>query len=80
MSSTDHRRQLFGQSPRISALLQSVNHVIGDEVALLLAEPLAESPHELARPYKCEGERDPIRLHDEALKGLLPATAWREAR
>jgi hypothetical protein len=26
-----------------------------------------------------EGERDPERLHDEALEGLLPATAWREA-
>jgi len=25
-----------------------------------------------------EGERDPIRLHDGALEGLLPATAWRE--
>jgi len=26
-----------------------------------------------------EGERDPVRLHDEALEGLIPATAWREA-
>ena len=26
-----------------------------------------------------EGERDPVKLHDEALKGLLPAAAWREA-
>ena len=26
-----------------------------------------------------EGERDPVQLHDEALNGLLPATAWREA-
>jgi hypothetical protein len=26
-----------------------------------------------------EGERDPVRLHDEALQGLLPATVWREA-
>jgi hypothetical protein len=26
-----------------------------------------------------EGERDPVRLHDGALKGLIPATAWREA-
>jgi hypothetical protein len=24
-------------------------------------------------------ERDPVRLHDGALKGLIPATAWREA-
>jgi hypothetical protein len=39
-------------------------------------------PDELARSVlrvAVEGERDPIRLHDEALKGLLPATAWREA-
>ena len=53
------RRQLFRQPPRISVLLQSVNHVIGDEVALLLAEPLAESPHKLARPYESKGEREP---------------------
>ena len=26
-----------------------------------------------------EGERDPLRLHDGALEGLIPATAWREA-
>jgi hypothetical protein len=26
-----------------------------------------------------EGERDPVRLHDGALQGLVPATAWREA-
>jgi hypothetical protein len=26
-----------------------------------------------------EGERDPVRLHDDALKGLIPAAAWREA-
>ena len=26
-----------------------------------------------------EGEHDPVRLHDGALNGLLPATAWREA-
>jgi len=25
-----------------------------------------------------EGERDPVRLHDGALDGLLPATAWRK--
>ena len=39
-------------------------------------------PDELARAVlrlAMEGERDPIRLHDEALEGLLPATAWREA-
>ena len=26
-----------------------------------------------------EGERDPMRLHDGALNGLIPATAWRQA-
>ena len=26
-----------------------------------------------------KGERDPVQLHDGALKGLIPATAWREA-
>jgi hypothetical protein len=39
-------------------------------------------PDELARAVlrlAMEGERDPIRLHDEALNGLLPATTWREA-
>jgi hypothetical protein len=39
-------------------------------------------PDELARSVlrvAMEGERDPVRLQDEALKGLLPATAWREA-
>jgi hypothetical protein len=39
-------------------------------------------PDELARAVlrlAMKGERDPIRLHDEALEGLLPATTWREA-
>ena len=39
-------------------------------------------PDELARSVlrvAMEGERDPVGLHDEALKGLLPTTAWREA-
>jgi hypothetical protein len=39
-------------------------------------------PDELARAVlrlAMEGERDPVRLHDEALERLLPATAWREA-
>jgi hypothetical protein len=39
-------------------------------------------PDELARyvlRLAMEGERDPIQLHDGALKGLIPATAWREA-
>jgi hypothetical protein len=39
-------------------------------------------PDELARSVlhlAMEGERDPVRLHEGALDGLLPATAWREA-
>jgi hypothetical protein len=39
-------------------------------------------PDELARyvlRLAMEGERDPIQLHDGALQGLIPATAWREA-
>jgi hypothetical protein len=39
------------------------------------ADELARSVLRLAM----EGERDPVRLHDGALKGLLPATSWREA-
>lgn len=38
-------------------------------------------PHELARRIwhlAMEGERDPERLHDGALSGLVPATIWRE--
>jgi hypothetical protein len=39
-------------------------------------------PDELARSVlrlAMEGERDPVRLHDGALKGLLPAASWRDA-
>jgi hypothetical protein len=39
-------------------------------------------PEELARSVlnlAMEGERDPVRLHDEALKGLLPTASWRKA-
>src|SRR4029077_15042470 len=39
-------------------------------------------PDELARSMLAlamEGERDPVRLHDGALKGLVPAASWREA-
>jgi hypothetical protein len=39
-------------------------------------------PDELARSMlrlAMEGERDPVRLHDGALKGLVPPPAWREA-
>jgi hypothetical protein len=38
-------------------------------------------PDELARSVlrvAMEGERDPVRLRDGALEGLIPATAWRE--
>ena len=39
-------------------------------------------PDELARSVlrlAMDGERDAVRLHDGALKGLLPAASWREA-
>jgi hypothetical protein len=39
-------------------------------------------PDELARSLlrlAMEGERDPVRLHDGALEGLVPAAGWREA-
>jgi hypothetical protein len=39
-------------------------------------------PDELARAVlrlAAEGERNPVRLHDGALEGLVPATTWREA-
>ena len=39
-------------------------------------------PDELARSVlrlATEGERDPIRLSDGALEGLVPTTTWREA-
>lgn len=38
-------------------------------------------PNELARcvlRLAMEGERDPSRLRDDALKGVIPAAAWRE--
>jgi hypothetical protein len=38
-------------------------------------------PDELARAVlrlAMEGERDPVRLHDGSLVGLLPAAGWRE--
>jgi hypothetical protein len=38
-------------------------------------------PDELARSLlrlAMDGERDPVRLHDGALKGLLPAASWRQ--
>ena len=43
-------------------LLQSVNHVVGDETALVLTEPLAETPHQLAGPDKRERDRKPERV------------------
>ena len=39
-------------------------------------------PDELARSVlrlAMDGERDPVRLHDGAVKRLLPTTSWREA-
>ena len=43
--------------------------------ATVRADELARSLLRLAM----EGERDPVRLHDGALDGVLPATSWREA-
>ena len=40
-------------------------------------------PDELARSVlrlAMEGERDPVQLHDGALKGLIPACAWPRGR
>ena len=48
------------------------------------SQPLGQrwlAPDELARcvlRLAMEGERDPVRLHDGALEGLIPATTWRE--
>ena len=39
-------------------------------------------PNELARcvlRLAMQGERDPVRLRDDALQGVIPAAAWREA-
>ena len=39
-------------------------------------------PDELARSVlrlAMEGEREPVRLHNGALDGLIPTTGWREA-
>jgi hypothetical protein len=39
-------------------------------------------PNELARcvlRLAMQGERDPGRLRDDALQGVIPAAAWREA-
>ncbi len=39
-------------------------------------------PNELARcvlRLVMQGERDPVRLRDNALQGVIPAAAWREA-
>jgi hypothetical protein len=39
-------------------------------------------PDELARSVlrlAMEGERDPVRLHDGAIEGLVPSPSWREA-
>ena len=38
-------------------------------------------PNELARRIchlAMEGERDPVRLHDRAVMGVIPASIWRE--
>ena len=52
------------------------------EVSLKSIGNTTVKPDELARSVfrlAMEGERDPERLHDGALNGLIPATTWREA-
>jgi hypothetical protein len=57
----------------------------GNGLAWLTLKAVGNStvrPDELARSVvrlAMEGERDPVRLHDGALKGLLPAASWRDA-
>ena len=52
-----------------------------DEAWITLKSNGSARPDELARRIchlAMEGERDPVRLHDRALVGLIPATIWRE--
>jgi len=52
-----------------------------DEAWITLKTNGSDMPNELARRIchlAMEGERDPVRLHDRALLGLIPATIWRE--
>jgi hypothetical protein len=54
-----------------------------DEAWLTLkaAGNMTVRPDELARALlrlAMDGERDPVTLHDGALKALLPAASWRE--
>ena len=55
---------------------------VAEPTVRAILEAAALKPDELARcvlRLAMEGERDPVRLHDDALKGLIPATSWREA-
>ena len=69
-------------------LRSSDAHAFGDGFRRSVANAQVEwgnttvKPDELARcvlRLAMEGERDPVRLQDGALKGLIPATGWREA-
>jgi hypothetical protein len=53
------RRQFFGQPPRITVLLQTMNDIIGNAVAFFFSQLLAKSSHKFARAHKreCDGER-----------------------
>ena len=67
----------FGQSAAYSNRPRNSRHRIRREI-----KSVGKKPDELARAVlrlAMEGERDPVRLHDGSLDGLLPAAAWREA-
>ena len=46
----------IAQMPRVAALLELADDVIGDRVALLLCEPLLETAHYLAGAAKSKGD------------------------
>jgi hypothetical protein len=67
-----------------SVIVRAVLEAAFDEAWLTLKSNgnTTVKPSELARSVLrlgMEGERDPVRLHDRALEGLIPASAWREA-
>ena len=73
-----------GSTTAPSILLRLLLETAFDEAWLTLKSigNATVKPDELARcvlRLATEGERDPVRLHDGALKGLILATAWREA-
>jgi len=62
-------------------LLQSLNHIVGDEIALVLAEALAHSTDQLARPHERQRNRKPEHVAAgphmwEHIKNILKWEAW----